>query len=588
MKGCVFIFALALMVKANANTDPIPKQPRPNVIIVLSDDQGYGDFSCHGNPVLKTPALDRMFNESVRFSNFHVAPLCTPTRGQLMTGMDAMNNKASTVITGRGLMRRDITIMPEIFRQNGYKTGIFGKWHLGDSYPDRPMDRGFEKNIWTKGWGLLSESEYDNDYYKTRYLDNFDTVYSDKYCTDLWFDKAMDWMGELKNSNEPFFAYIPLNAPHGPFYSLEEDARPYHAQVKDSAAANFLGMVANIDRNMGRLDEWLIKNGLKENTIVIFMNDNGGTAGVKVYNAGMRGEKTSIYDGGHRAACFISGPEAIIGKARNIKDATEIQDLLPTFIDILSFKQNHKNTFDGKSLKPILQNGKSFKERMFVVQYTGKEKPEKYYSCVVMDDWRLVGENELYNITDDPGQQKDVASSFPDIQRKMKKYYEQWWTKLEPTIFEFVPVVIGSPNENPVTITSNSWAGAGGINTQWGVAQAAGNPRGGLWHLLATENGTYQLELSRWPFHIDRELTLAGPATAVGGTKLREGKKLAIAAGALSMDNGDVLTFASKPGDTKISMEMQLAKGRHELKAWFVDKNGKELCGAYYVRIRKL
>jgi len=195
MKNAILLLLSVIAYSAIAAAGNPPSK-RPNVIIVLSDDQGYGDFSCNGNPILQTPAFDKLYHESIRFSNFHVSPLCTPSRGELMSGLDAMHNLASTVLFGRGILRRDIVTMPEVFKQNGYHTGIFGKWHLGDSYPDRPMDRGFEKCEWFKGWGLLSEAEYDNDYYKTRYLDSLKPVNSDKYCTNLWFDEAMKWMAE--------------------------------------------------------------------------------------------------------------------------------------------------------------------------------------------------------------------------------------------------------------------------------------------------------------------------------------------------------------------------------------------------------
>lgn len=560
---------------------------RPNVIIVLSDDQGYGDFSCHGNPVLQTPALDRMYNESVRLTNFHVTPLCTPTRGELMSGLAAMNNKASNVLTGRGIVRRDVTIMPEVFAQNGYHTGIFGKWHLGDTYPDRPMDRGFQKSIWTKGWGLLSEIEYDNDYYKTRYLDSIDTKYSDQYCTDLWFDQAMKWMDNVRTSSKPFFTYIPLNAPHGPFYAPADEAKRYRGQVSDDATASFLGMVSNIDRNMARLDQWLTERKLKENTIVIFMNDNGGTGGVKVYNAGMRGEKTSLYDGGHRAACFIQWPSGIIGSPRSVDYAASVRDLLPTFIDLFGFRTTQKK-FDGASLRPALQTGKKPGGRMFVVQYTGKEKPEKYYSCVVWNSWRLVGDSALYDIGTDSAQANNIAALHPDKVKKMKAFYEKWWAGLEPRVYDIVPIIIGAPQENPVIINSNSWIGAGGINTQWGVAQAAGAPQGGTWQVFAEAGGQYQIELSRWPFHLERDLTLAGPASAVGGTSIREGKALPIAAGLLMADDGTPVTINTEPGAVKLGATITLTKGNHQLRAWFRDKEGKDLCGAYYVRITKL
>lgn len=560
---------------------------RPNVIIVLSDDQGYGDFSCHGNPVLQTPALDRMYHESVRLTNFHVTPLCTPTRGELMSGLAALNNKASNVLTGRGIIRRDATIMPEVFAQNGYLTGIFGKWHLGDTYPDRPMDRGFQKSIWTKGWGLMSEIEYDNDYYKTRYMDNLDIKYSDQYCTDLWFDQAMKWMEEVRTSGKPFFTYIPLNAPHGPFYAPADEAKRYRDQVSDDATASFLGMISNIDRNMARLDQWLTATNLKENTIIIFMNDNGGTGGVKVYNAGMRGEKTSTYDGGHRAACFIQAPQGMIGLPRSVGYAASVRDLLPTFIDLFGFKTKQKS-FDGMSLKPVLQQAKKIKDRMFVVQYTGKEKPEKYFSCVVWNSWRLVGDTELYDMGADSAQAHNIAAAHPEVLKKMKAFYDRWWAGLEPKVYDIVPIIIGASQENPVIINSNSWVGAGGINTQWGVAQAAGAPQGGMWQVFAEADGRYQIELSRWPFHLERDMTLAGPAEAIGGTKIREGKALPIAEGSLVLDDGEPVVMTTTRGAVKLTTTITLQKGDHRIRAWFRDKDGKDLCGAYYVRITKL
>ena len=495
---------LSGLAKNPAKTDEVSNRAtyqRPNVIIVLSDDQGYGDFSCHGNPVLKTPALDKLYNEGIRFDNFHVSPLCTPTRGQLMTGLDAMHNKASTVLTGRNLLRRDIITMPEIFGKNGYATGLFGKWHLGDNYPDRPMDRGFQKCIWHKGWGLLSEIEYDNDYYETRYLDSLEIKFSGEYCTNLWFNKAMEWMGEMDNKKQPFFTYLALNTPHGPFYSQAQDYNFYHDQVRDSTTASFLGMIRNIDRNMARLDDWLEKKGLKNNTLVVFMNDNGGTRGVELYNAGMRGKKGSNYDGGHRAACFIRWPDGNLASPLTVSSASQIQDLLPTFIDLFGFEIPANYHFDGKSLAPVIRDNKTAEDRMFVVQYGGYVKPEKYFSCVVWNSWRLVGKDELYNINEDPGQKNNVAEDHPEILDEMKAFYETWWKGVETGINEFVPVIIGSEKEDPVVFNSNNWED-GAVNTQWKVALAGGAPKGGTCHISVVEGGKYKVELSRWPFHL--------------------------------------------------------------------------------------
>jgi arylsulfatase len=558
---------------------------RPNVIIILTDDQGYGDFSCHGNPILETPAIDKLYQESIRFRNFHVAPLCTPTRGELLTGLDALHNKAETVGTGRDLMRRNIVTMPEVFKRNGYQTGIFGKWHLGENYPDRPMDRGFQKCIWFKGWGLLSEAEYDNDYYKTRYLDSLCTKTSSEYCTDLWFDEAMKWMDAMADKNLPFFVYLPTNAPHGPFYSPKSDYEFYKNKVKDNKTAKFFGMIRNIDQNVDRLEKWLVKRHLAENTVVVLMNDNGGTGGVKVYNAGMRGKKGSNYNGGHRAACFVKWPDGKLGDPRTIPVAAEIQDILPTFVDLLHFKINGISHFDGESLVPILKdsNGK-FQDRMFVIQYGGHTRPEKYFACTVWDSWRLVGKNELYDVSKDPAEQKNVSDQFPVVLRKMQSFYENWWKKTVPGLRQFVPIIIGSEQQDSVILTSDHWADSDYVNTQWKVAQAGGPARGGLWHINALKGAKYRLELSRWPIHLHRNLTTEGPEKTIGGKEIRKGRGIPIEVGCVSLNDGIPVTVRKTDSNaTQIIIEVQIPAGDNTLRAWFRDGEGQDLCGAYYV-----
>lgn len=557
---------------------------KANVIVILSDDQGYGDFSCHGNPILRTPNLDKMHDEGVRFSNFHVSPLSTPTRGQLLTGLDAMHNKASTVLNGSCMMRRDIITMPEVFKENGYQTGIFGKWHLGDNYPDRPMDRGFIKSQWIKGWGLLSEMEFDNDYYRTRYMDSLTVVQSELYCTDLWFKNSMEWMEEKQDNDEPFFTYIALNAPHGPVYAPKEDYLSY-CKTLDEKTAQFLGMVQNIDKNVGKLMQWLDARGLKDNTLVVFMNDNGGTGGVDVFNAYMRGQKGDIYDGGHRAACFIQYPEGGFGLPRTIEAQAEIQDLLPTFIDLFGLELDSQHQFDGVSLKPVLK-GQALADRKFVVQIGNHVNPAKYNSAVVWNNWRLVKQDELYDLTNDPGQQTNVASQHPDIVNEMKNYYEGWWTTVNDPNETFIPLVVGNPISNPVILASSDWIGTG-PNTQWNVALAKDDPNG-YWIIDVATAGTYRLELSRWPFHLNRPLSEVGPSVAVGGTSIRPGNSLAIKAGAVSLNNQAAVSANAAANATKITIEIDMPQGINTLKAFFKDKSGAYLTGAYYVRVEKI
>jgi arylsulfatase A-like enzyme len=603
----LFLLSLALLGSLVLGCQNI-QSTKPNVIIILTDDQGYGDFSCHGNPILETPALDKLYNESITFSNFHVAPVCTPTRGQLLTGLDALNNKASMVLNGRHLMRRDVVTMPEIFRKNGYKTGIFGKWHLGDTYPDRPMDRGFEKCIWHQGWGLASAIEFDNDYYNTRYLDSLDAHISNMYCTDLWFKEAMKWMDEMNAAKQPFFTYLATNTPHGPLYAPNKDSAFYGGKVNGQEAM-FFGMIKNIDDNVASLEKWLTEKKLKKNTILIFMTDNGGTAGVNIYNAGMKGKKASNYEGGHRAACFVRWPKGNFGNPRTIDYPAQIQDILPTLLELIGVNAKRRVSFDGESLKPLLQQENiELGERMFVVQYGGRRHPQKYSSCVVFDSWRLIGKDELYNLQTDPGQKKNIATEQPEVLRKMRAFYENWWNTVEPGLDEIIPIIVGDKNSNEVLLTSESWVGADADN-QRAVALAIGPPRGGVFHIDVKTTGKYRLELSRWPFHLNRDMTIPGPDTTIAGNLISrreelslrldpsgksingipipEGRALPISSGCVSLNGNEPKIKTRKPDATAIAIELKLPAGRNTLQAWFKDEKGQELCGAYYVKIKK-
>jgi len=302
--------------------------PRPNIIIVLADDQGYGDFSFTGNPVLKTPNIDRLARENVFLRDFHVSPMCTPTRGQLMTGRDALSNGAFLVCSGYGAIYPDVPTMPEILREAGYATALFGKWHLGDTHPYRPMDRGFDLAVWFKGWGITSVVDYwNNDYFDDTYYRNDKLTQFGGYCTDTWFDQAMQWMETRQKTGEPFMVYLAINAPHAPLYVADKYREPYNKLGHE--LASFFGMIANIDENMGRLDAMLERTGLKENTILIFMTDNGATAALDYYNAGMRGGKMSLYDGGHHVPCVIRWPAGNLARHAEIPDLIQVQDILP-------------------------------------------------------------------------------------------------------------------------------------------------------------------------------------------------------------------------------------------------------------------
>ncbi|MCL4194368.1 MAG: arylsulfatase [Thermoguttaceae bacterium] len=552
--------------------------PAPNVLIILTDDQGYGDFSCHGNPVLKTPNIDALHAESIRLTDFHVAPMCTPTRGQLLTGMDALRNGATSVTAGRSLIRRGIPTMAEAFASAGYRTGIFGKWHLGDSYPQRPMDRGFQDAVWFLGWGVSSAPEFDNDCFNTRYRRGTEIRQSPGYCTDFWFDEAMAWMRERKRRNERFFCYLPTNAPHGPLWVDAKYAAPY-AKTK---AADFFGMIANIDENMGRLERMLQESGLRDNTLVIFMTDNGGTAGVNTYNAGMRGRKTQYYDGGHRVPCFVRWPAGGLRGPTDISAPTQIQDLLPTLAELCQFELPQTARPDGLSLAPLLRDAEArLPDRMLVVQYG--QTPTAWDSCVIWDRWRLVLGRELYDIRTDPGQADDVAAKHPEVVARMRAHYEKWWAGVQSRLADFEPISLGAEEENPVYLTSSDWQDIYCDNNRH-VGQAVGGPRGGPWSILVEREGRYEIELRRWPFHTDCALDSAGPEQTVYGRELPPGKPLPIAAARLDVagQNFSAKTAGAARG---VRFHVDLPAGRTTMQGWFQDASGSDLCGAFYARV---
>jgi arylsulfatase len=561
---------------AGGQTRPRP----PNIIIILSDDQGYGDFSCHGNPVLKTPNLDRLHSQSVRLTDFHVAPMCSPTRGQLLTGRDALRNGATSVCAGRSFIRPGIPTLAQILREHGYRTALFGKWHLGDSYPNLPNEKGFEEAVYHLGWGITSMADlWCNDYFDGRFRHNGVLQQYKGYCTDVWFNLASNWIRERHKRDEPFFLYLPTNAPHGPLWVPSKYKTPYLGK----GPAAFFGMIANIDENVGKLDELLRELGLWENTIVIFLNDNGGTAGVNLYNAGMRGRKTQYYEGGHRAACFVRWPAGKLGTPRDVGVLTEVQDLAPTLLGLTNLRPRRGVTFDGTNLAGLLLGTQqALPDRMLVVQYG--QVPTKWDSCVMWNRWRLVHGKELYDLATDPGQKQDVAARRPDVLQKMRAHYERWWGGVETRINDFVPIVIGADEANPVTLSAADWANVYCDNMR---DLRTGKNSNGPWHLWVAQTGTYEIGLRRWPREADAAITAAVPAFKAVDGELPPGKALPIARARLKIADLDA-TKAVGPQDKEIVFTVTLAAdARLPMQSWFYDAQGRELCGAYFAYVRR-
>lgn len=582
---------------------------KPNVVIVMTDDQGYGDLECHGNPVLKTPHLNRLHNESVRFKAFHVAPMCTPTRGQLMTGMDAFRNGAMNVSSGRTLLKTKYRTMPQYFREGGYVTGVFGKWHLGDNYPFRPEDRGFDESIWFPSSHINSTPDFwDNDYFDDTYVHNGKREKFDGYTTDVFFREAMDWMGKQAAQEKPFFCYIPTAAAHWPHFVPQrfrdaatkrlKAALPNLKKIpagKQEALASFLAMIENIDENVGHLEDFLRDKKLRDNTIVIFLTDNGSTMGPDYYNAGMKGKKVTLWEGGHRVPLFVRWPNGELTHGHDVEKLTQVQDLLPTLIDLCGLPALEKNGLDGKSLVPLLKGKEEYPDRMLVVNYSrmprgqaadvdGRSIPRREGAAVLWKHWRLLEDNALYDLRNDPMQNQNVIQKHSLVAKKMSTHLDRWWDSLRDEVNVPARVIIGSEHENPSLLTACEWLDVF-IDQQRQVRRV--DHKNGTWHLSVVKAGRYRIELSRYPREAGLPIGASLPVTKVTDGEFVAGKELNVASARLKIGGSDVRRAVGTE-DSTVSFQVTLNKGDVEMMTWFLDKDDKPVVGAYYAYVNRL
>ena len=437
---------------------------KPNIVFVLTDDQGYGDLSCHGNPILKTPNMDRLHDEGVRFTDFHVSPTCSPTRSALMTGRHEFKNGVTHTILERERLTLKAKTLPQVLKTAGYTTGIFGKWHLGDEAEYQPNKRGFDE-VFIHGAGGIGQSypgscgdAPGNTYFDPAILHNGKFEKTKGYCTDVFFEQAEKWIESVKGK-QPFFCYIPTNAPHGPLQVRPEDEARYKDKVKQANVAKFFGMIANIDDNVGRLLDKLKEWGIEKDTLVIFMNDNGGTVGVPIHNAGMRGSKATPWLGGTRAASFWRWPGTL--KPADCDRLTDHIDFFPTLAELAGAKltDDIKAQVDGRSLVPLLQDPKVAWDDRVLFTHVGrwpkgaKVDEHKYDQCSVRNTrWHLVSVGkkkqqwQLFDVKADPGEMTDVAAQHPEAVKELATHYDEFWASLPPLLVNETAV---GPKENP-------------------------------------------------------------------------------------------------------------------------------------------
>lgn len=600
--SCLVVFLFSGLIPndsvAYENGNSLSKpRVKPNVVIVITDDQGYGDLSCHGNPVLKTPKIDELFRESVRLTDYHVAPTCSPTRAALQSGHWTNRTGVWHTIMGRSMLREDEPTIGQVFKDSGYATGMFGKWHLGDNYPYRPEDRGYTEVLRHGGGGVGQTPDYwDNAYFDGSYWHNGKPEAVKGYCSDVFFDYAMKFIKTEKDAGRPFLAYISTNAPHGPFHSPVEFAKPY-VKDHDVRLANFYGMIANVDYNVGRLRAFLDSEELTENTIFIFTTDNGTATGQKVFNSKMRGNKGSPYDGGHRVPFFVHWPAGKMNQPADVEPLAHAVDVLPTLIELCQIESPKGIDFDGRSIASLLREkpdpNVDWNNRILVTDSQRVKDPIMWKASSVMTSrWRLINGKELYDIKADPSQKMDVASAYPGEVRRLREFYQGWWEELEPTFKKATAIGLGHPNDNPARLTSHDWITNGGTPWNQGHIRKGLDKENvtGFWNVNVMEAGKYEIRLRRWPKEAGASIN-AGmePGEPVPGTKpfrLTPGRKFDLNKATVEIA-GKSLSATFEPDAVEAVITTELPKGKTTLTAKFHGADGSSV-GAYYAYVELL
>lgn len=515
----LFFPTLIFFLAGCRKTVPDKQQKLPNIILLITDDQGYGDLGYHGNTIIQTPTLDSLALNSTRLTHFYVSPVCAPTRSSLMTGRYSLRTGVFDTYNGGAIMSdKEITIA-EYLKEAGYSTGIFGKWHLGDTYPFRPHDQGFDISRIHAGGGIGQPGDYyenyakgDSSYFNPILEFNGIKTETNGYCSDVFTDLAIEFIKE--NKDKPFFAYVSYNAPHTPLQvparymqmydtaDILPDLFPSRGSEMDEmterdieSARKIYAMVSNIDDNIRRIWETVSEERISENTLIIFITDNGPQQ--RRYNGGLRSRKGSVYEGGIRVPSFWHWPEKLAPGDRDFISAHF--DVLPTLLDICGMQANSKNPLDGISLWPILkgEKGDNIMRNMAHYWYRGYLEPyhniafrSGKYKLVAHGDYMMKdSEFELYDILSDPNEELDISNSSASLVDSLRKEFNDWYGEImRSKNLEIQRIQIGTKFQNPVTLGRNDTKGASA--KQWMSESGMG-----YWDVVVTEPGLYDIEV---------------------------------------------------------------------------------------------
>lgn len=485
---------------------------RPNVLVIITDDQGYGDFSIHGNPHLQTPHIDALGKSGVRFERFFVNSFCAPTRAALLTGRYPLRTGCHGVTHTREAIRPEEVTIAEVLKSAGYATACIGKWHNGEQYPYTPQGQGF-------GQSLGFNNGHWNDYFDATLLRGARPEQTKGYISDVLTDEAIRFVSEQRD--EPFFCYLAFNAPHSPYQVPDRYYDKFKAKGLAENVAAFYGMCENIDENVGRLLAQLERLQLAENTIVVFLTDNGGTAGVKEFNAGMRGSKTSVHEGGGRVPLFVRWPAAG-WQPKVVQPIVAHIDLFPTLLELCGVSAVPGVHLDGVSLRPLLAEPSPAWPERTLFTHNPINEHNKFPGAVRTQRHRLVreipgpagGSNakandasatawQLYDMEADPGEKRDLAAANSELVKQLAAAYDAWFADVSQPGLERFPLPVGHGKHNPVELHAPQayfdaplkFASGPGFANDW--LTGWNSPTAKVWFEIevATE-GTYDIELA--------------------------------------------------------------------------------------------
>ncbi|NBQ57214.1 MAG: hypothetical protein EBU32_02245 [Opitutaceae bacterium] len=616
---------LPTMVFATLATVAVAK---PNVVIIMPDDVSFGDYSTWNAAGPRTPNVDALGKQSVSLTDFHVAPTCSPSRAQLMTGRYTNATGAWHTIKGREFLRADEITMAQLFAENGYRTGIVGKWHLGDAYPLRPEDRGFAYTALIRGGGADQQPAYwgnlnlaPSTYFvngKPVALTDEDDGIPGAFSTNFFTNRAIEFMRDSVKQATPFFLYVAYNVAHGP-QDMPPDAR--------TGISPHTATVENLDKNVGRLLEYLRQAHLADNTVLVFiLGDNGMANGL------LRGNKGNEYEAGHRVPFFIRWKDG--GLAGGTDSAREVAllaseiDLLPTLKELVGLHdvahRPDQVPVHGQSLKAaLLQQSRTvvlpLPDRVLVVDNQREDQLVKYkQACVMRDEtngagqivhkWRLIKPSsekpwELYDILTDVKEARDVSKSADHaaLITELKQGYEKWWKEVSARGSEYVRVVLGSDVEPRICLYAHDWhSDNGDLATPWNQGMvAAGRPLNGYNAVQFSRSGTWRFELRRWPEEIAGETSLdsalSRPIIHSGGQTDQPtlGTALPIRSARIKIWNeatiyADVKQSVDPKEDYAQFTIPGLPAGPAMIQTWFYGPAGEDLGGALYDYVEAL